>query len=177
MADIGKAANAEYLNVEELYCMYKKLMYKEAYAILSDAHLAEDAVHESFVRVIKNMHKLDLNNCQRTRGYLVSTCRNVSKDIYKKNREFVHMNEYMSNEDAYIIADPQEIAMHNITFEEIMKAIKMLDFIYRESFILIRVHGFTIHEVSEKIGISPETLKKRLLRAKKKIIKNFNVNM
>lgn len=69
MADIGKAANAEYLNVEELYCMYKKLMYKEAYAILSDAHLAEDAVHESFVRVIKNMHKLDLNNCQRTRGY------------------------------------------------------------------------------------------------------------
>ena len=46
--------------VEKLYYTYRNFMYDEAYAILNDQSLAEDAVSEAFVRIIKNLDKIKI---------------------------------------------------------------------------------------------------------------------
>ena len=43
---------------ERLYHTYKPVMAGVAYNILKDKYLAEDAVHQSFIRVINNLQKL-----------------------------------------------------------------------------------------------------------------------
>lgn len=43
---------------ELLYETYRKLMHWVANNILHDEKLAEDAVHEAFLRIIKNFHKI-----------------------------------------------------------------------------------------------------------------------
>ncbi len=65
--------------IERLYMCYRNLMYKEAPEIVQNPHSAEDAVSESFVRIIKNLHKIDEQNRPKTRSFLVIICRNVAK--------------------------------------------------------------------------------------------------
>ena len=45
---------AEKEKFEKLYEQYRKLMMAEANAILKSKHLAEDAVQEAFLRIIKS---------------------------------------------------------------------------------------------------------------------------
>ena len=43
---------------KQLYETYHRLMHWEAQRVLQDRQLAEDAVQESFLRMIKNFHKI-----------------------------------------------------------------------------------------------------------------------
>lgn len=161
------------LKVERLYFTYRKLMCKEAYDILRDWHLAEDAVSESFIRIINNLHKNDESDCPRTRSFLVVICRNVAKDIYKKKTPVNEDEETISNisfEDINKVSDTLDILIKKETMEHIAAAIGSLDQIYRDVFLLRRVHGLSREEIASIFGINVETVKKRLTRAKLKIV-------
>lgn len=163
------------LKVERLYDTYRKLLYKEAYAILNDKHLAEDAVSETFIRIINNLHKIDENNCPQTRSFLVIICRNVAKDIYKKRRriyQYEDLSDDISKEKGQT-ANPLDIVINKETIQRIAKVIENLDSIYRDVFLLRRVHGMTCEEIAGIFGIKVETVKKRLTRAKHKIMEEL----
>ncbi len=164
------------LKVERLYYQYRKLMYKEAYAILKDNHFAEDAVDESFIRIINNLHKIDESNIPRTRNFLVIICRNVAKDMYK-SRIYLNSGDDLSdditNEEAGVFSDPSDVVIDKDSAKLLISAIENLDPIYRDVFLLKRVHGLSREEISVIFGISVETVKKRLLRAKIKIVSSL----
>ena len=77
------------LKVERLYYKYRNLMYKEAYEILEDTYLAEDAVAESFIRIInrKNAEIFPQSTTQiikekkiesgKSGGYCTACCGNL----------------------------------------------------------------------------------------------------
>lgn len=67
------------LKIERLYMCYRSLMYKEALEIVQNSHSAEDAVSESFVRIIKNLHKIDEQNRPKAQSFLVIICRKFAK--------------------------------------------------------------------------------------------------
>ncbi len=58
--------NTHKLKFENLYRDYRQLMFYKANEILQDKHLAEDAVHQAFIRIIQNLDKIDENNCHKT---------------------------------------------------------------------------------------------------------------
>ena len=70
---------------ELIYSTYKKQMYYTANNILKDSHLAEDAVHNAFLRIINNLEKIEDINSHKTKGLIVIIVKNVSIDIYRKN--------------------------------------------------------------------------------------------
>ena len=165
--------NDDRLKVERLYFEYRKLMYKEAYDILQDRFLAEDAIHESFIRIINNLHKIDEINRPSTRSFLVIICRNVAKDIYKsksKLNKVSDIEEYFSTEASNISSNPPDIVITRETLSKISEAIEKLNPIYRDVFLMRRVYGFSREEIANIFGISVETVKKRLVRAKVKIV-------
>ena len=41
---------------EQIYHQYRGLMYTRAYDIVQNSETAEDVVHESFIKIAKNMH-------------------------------------------------------------------------------------------------------------------------
>ena len=75
--------------IERLYMCYRNLMYKEALEIVQNPHSAEDAVSESFVRIIKNLHKIDEQNRPKTRSFLVIICRKVAKYAARAAAEYL----------------------------------------------------------------------------------------
>ncbi len=163
--------------VIRLYKNYRRLMYKEAYGILQDRILAEDAVHDSFVKVIKNLHKINERNCPQTRNYLVTICRNTAIDMKKGKLPLSGYDEDPDNisfEEKGDISDTLDVVIKKETLDEIAEAIEALDPIYRDVFLLRRVQNHSREEIAEIMNISVEAVKKRLTRAKRKIIQHLN---
>ena len=163
--------------VMRLYENYKNLMYKEAYQILHDKSLTEDAIHDSFVKIIKNLHKINENNVPQTRNYLVIICRNTAIDMTKSKlslNQYDYTAEYISSENSDTASDTLEIVIRRETFNEITEAIEALQPIYRDVFILRRVHNHSRDEIAQILNINVETGKKRLTRAKQQIIRTLN---
>ena len=69
---------------ESLYFTYRKLMFHIAKSILNDEGLAEDAVHQAFLKILENFNKVGEISCHKTRSYVVIIVRNVA--INTKNR-------------------------------------------------------------------------------------------
>ena len=126
------------LKTERLYLSYRKLMYKEAFEIVQNRHCAEDAVSETFVRIIDNLHKIDEQDCLKTRSFLVIICRNVAKNIYNKK---IYLNNQpdacddVLPEDVSESSDSLDILVKKETLSEIAGAVKKLDPIYRDVFL------------------------------------------
>lgn len=71
---------------EELYLTYKKTMFYVATDILKDAYLAEDAVHQAFIRIIENLDKINQIDCHKTRSFIVIITKNIAIDNYRKRK-------------------------------------------------------------------------------------------
>ena len=69
---------------EEMYLKYRKQMKKTAFKILGDDGLAEDAVHNAFLKIISNFDKFKEIDCQETKNLIVIIIRSVSIDMYRK---------------------------------------------------------------------------------------------
>jgi RNA polymerase sigma-70 factor (ECF subfamily) len=156
------------LKAERLYVQHRHLMYSEAYKILQDRHLAEDAVQQSFVKIIKNLHKIDENNCPRTRNFLVIICVNVAKSIYNKRLYLNKQNNAIEDIDADmedVGSNPLDILVDKDSVTRITKAIEFLSPIYRDTLLLKYAYGYSRKEIAELLEIPEETVKKRLARA------------
>ena len=71
---------------ERLYERYRRLMHWIAVGILQDEHLAEDAVHEAFLRILQNFDGIDEILSPKTRNFVVIVVRNTSLNLRKKQK-------------------------------------------------------------------------------------------
>ena len=71
---------------DALYNRYHRLMLAKARDILRDEMLSEDAVSEAFIRVYKNLHKIDDPFSNSTAAFLVTIVKNTALTILKKER-------------------------------------------------------------------------------------------
>lgn len=155
--------------IERLYAQYGKLMYKVAYGFLNDRHLAEDAVQQAFVRIINNLHKIDENNCRKTRNFLVIICRNAAVDIYNERRKIDTTEIYddiNSNEDS-----PPDILINEESLEHLSNLICSLKPIYQDVLLLRFSQDYSVAEIAELLNIDTKTVQKRIERAKEKLRK------
>lgn len=159
---------------ERLYFKYRNLMFKEAFAILDDKTLAEDAIMESFERVMKSLHKIDENDVPATRNFLAVICRNVAKDIYKREKQngglaTAEGKESLDNiEGAY--SSVEDIVVRRETLKTVLGAISNLPPDYKDVFMLRRVYGIGREEIANIFGITVPAVKYRLQKAKKMIL-------
>lgn len=153
---------------ERLYEKYRYLMFSEANKILHDSHLAEDAVHQAFIKIMNNLHKIDEENVPATRSFLVIICKNVAINIYN-SRQYLNNNaEDIENlELPSTQMSPEDIAIEKDSIQRIANAINELPEIYRAAVILKHYHNYNREEIAQILDVPFETVKKRLHRAKK----------
>ncbi len=153
--------------LERLYDKYSRIMYIEAYRILNDKALSEDAVSDAFARVINHLHKIDENDSHKTIGYLVTICKNVAfklKDKSDKERldEEIELHTYSKWETEKMVIEKESV-------EELKGLIKSLKPIYYDVLRLKYVDGLNNNEISVALGISEEAVRMRLSRAKSEL--------
>lgn len=78
---------------EMLYCKYKGLMLYVANKLLSCREDAEDAVHQAFLSVIENLHKIGEIDCPQTRSFLVIIVERKAINLLRKRRPTLPLDE------------------------------------------------------------------------------------
>lgn len=150
----------------ELHDEYSGIMYRKAYSILKDSHLAEDAVQESFIRILKNFDNVIKKKCPQTQSYLVKIVKRVSIDVYRKRkkqqtfpfdeREGAMIDEFINMEDMLVGKEIETYLLQLPKSYYIILSLKYDD-------------GYTYKEIASILDITEENVKKRLMRARNKL--------
>lgn len=155
---------------ELIYEKYHKLMFYIANQILKDNSLAEDAVHDSFVKIIENINKIEETSCHKTKYYIVTIVRNTSINLYyyRKNKAYIPIEEI--EYELFIDTEFEKTFNSELDyFGDLEKVIIKLPVMYRDIITLKFVHDFTYPEIAFSLGITEVTARKRIERAKHKI--------
>lgn len=81
---------------EQLYIMYKGLMFHVAMKILKNEFDAEDAVHQAFLSLIENLKKISDVKCPKTRAYIVIITERKAIDIIRSRSKLVDVEFWES---------------------------------------------------------------------------------
>lgn len=156
---------------EEIYSHYKYVMFYVSRNILDDDFLAEDAVHEAFIKIAENIDCIAGSTASRIRNYTVIIARNISLNMLKKEKRTISVDELEE-----ITCDDRTLedeVLSKLSFDLILEEIAGLPVIYRDVLYLTYVEELSIKEISCLINTSDEAVKKRLQRGRKKLAENL----
>lgn len=157
---------------EELYDQYKALLMTIAYHILKDEALSEDAVHDTFLALAKNMGKLSERSSVQIRNYLIIIVKNNSCNIYNKRKkeECVEEIEELAPELQSVEIDIESRAAQ----QKLAELIKSLDPKYADVLMLKYFYDLSVSETAASLGISADNVRTRLYRGKNMLKKKLS---
>jgi len=159
---------------QTLYEMYREKMYRVAYKILYNEHDSEDAVSESFVKLIKNIDKYSDKDCSILSGLLIIIVKNTAYDISRRKRTVLEYNE---NIDYDREDNPEEDIFSRVhsneLYSKLHEAIKKLDDKYKHVVICKMYHKLSDTEIDDIMNISPANVRVRFHRAKQILRKHL----
>lgn len=72
--------------IEEYYDMYEQKIFRLANAILGDTWQAEEAVQETFLKIIRHRDVVRRMADDKREAYITRIAKNISIDMYRKNK-------------------------------------------------------------------------------------------
>jgi len=154
-----------------LYNLFQRKMYCICLRYSANYAEAEDIAQEGFIKVFKNIHQF--KNTGPIEAWIRRIMVNTALEKYKKTSPL------------YIADDASEYAddlnydeiISNISAKDIIMIIQELSPQYKLVFNLYEMEGYPHAEIAKMLGISENTSRSNLLRAKailqKKILKHF----
>jgi len=140
---------------EEIFSRFLRPALSVARQVLSDASLAEDAVQETFLRVIRGRGRYLAS--MPFSGWFFTILRNICKDILLRRtrraramRELSHCRE--GSLESFAGGDSPDILAGLPEEARVVLVLKI-------------VHGLSFREIASALGISEEAAKKRSQRA------------
>ena len=151
-----------------LYEKYRKLMFYVANQILKDKYLSEDAVEQTFVKIIENIDNISDVDCHKTKSYIVIMVKNCAINLYRQRKS----HPTVSLDEDIELADDRPFEIDEA--DALTRSIARLPIIYKNILTLKYVQEFPNKEIARLLGISEPTVRKRLERAKEKVQQLLN---
>ena len=137
----------------EMYQEHCQTVYRVAFTYMKNSYDAEDAVQETFARLIRSRERF--RSREKEKAWLIVTVSNVCKDMLRR-----HYRSDRALEDyQYLAAPPHEI-------DETMEAILRLPEKYKTAVYLFYYEGYTAREIARMLGEKPNTVSSRIGRAR-----------
>jgi RNA polymerase sigma-70 factor (ECF subfamily) len=155
----------------EVYHKYRGKMYRVAYYELKNKEDAEDAVQEAFVKVAKNISKINEIPGKKTEAFLVIVIRNTARDIYRKNHRERGKVDVDEENDMDTLASPitEDILsglMSREGYKNLVSLIGQMSDTYKGIMKLRFVIGCSNSEIAELLGINKRTVECRISRGR-----------
>lgn len=145
-----------------LYEKYRHLLLTVAMGVLHDCHLAEDAVQEAFLKIARNMEKINELDSRQTKRYLISTARNAAIDIYRKRSKQLQQEVNVEDFEEEISLSYPDTDIDNA----VLDILKNLPEKYRDVFLLKYSANLENNEIAKVCGIRETTVRQRIARGK-----------
>ena len=162
--------------ISEFFQKHKLFLYAEAWRYLSLHEDVEDIVYESLVRIIDHMDKFRSLQPHERVQYAKAVIRNLSYTYVK--RQSLYTMVPFEDVDTYLTLDesqlPENVAFKNIRLEhlrEIWAKLPVEDrLILEQKYVL----DWSDADLAASLGIKPQSVRMRLTRAKRNIIRLLN---
>lgn len=146
-----------------VYEKYRNLMFYVANGILKDELLSEDAVQEAFIRIAKNIRKIDDVNSPSTKRFIVIIVENVAKSMYVKNRNSSDHEEFCDDMNYKVNVDS---VFTNVSAKELVEEILNLPEKQRKILYLYEIYGYKYSEIAYLLGMKEPAVRKQAQRAR-----------
>lgn len=133
--------------------------------ILNDKSLAQDAVQDSLINLIKGLPKL--KNPKKFHAWTYQVTRNKCLDIIRKNSKYKNDCEINS------IIDLHEKSLNLDQQQDMLRLIKQLSAKQQNIIQLFYYDGFTVREIAEILNTPAGTIKSILFDARANLKKLF----
>ena len=166
----GSEGKRERSVLERVYNKTNGILFGYAMSILKDQGLAEDAVQESFLRLSKNLDKIDSPESKRTINYMITIVKNLCYTLCNRRARGPVIQLEENDTDTETDTDSvEDIVIHKEDYIWLKEAITSLDDTLREPLILYYFNEMKDNEIADLLGISRANVGVRIFRAKKKI--------
>jgi len=129
---------------------------------------AEDILQLGMLRIFKNIKSYSGKGSFE--GWMKRIIVNVAIDNFRKNnKHYYHHDIDEINGAPYLVTD----IPNNLEVQDIIKTIQQLPSGYRVVFNMFAIEGYSHKEISDKLGISENTSKTQLLKARKSLRKKL----
>ena len=146
---------------QDAYLEYSQHLIAVAMSLLKDEHLAEDALHDAFEAIIKADTLPEDGLGQK--ALLTTVVKHKALDMLK-HQKFIADDE-PSEEQLGFTVMPEKVELDMI--------IESLPNIYKEVIILYYENDLSVNRIAVILGLSNETVRKRLERARKMLGKEY----
>jgi RNA polymerase sigma-70 factor (ECF subfamily) len=143
--------------VAELYRLYGPAVYRRCVRLLRDRQLARDATQEVFVKLVRDIGKLERQETALPWMYRVATnhCLNLLRDVGRRPAEPIEDLEISGDVDEAERLPARHLARDLLSrFDEGTRAVA----------VGVLVDGMKHEEVAEALGVSRKTVQRRLDR-------------
>lgn len=161
---------------EIIYYSYRKRMVFEAYSILRNSFDAEDAVHETFIKIARNIKAIDDPDSTKTLSYVLKAVKNTAINMYNKNKK---SNDFVDIDTVQNMADEDFFEKLEISenYDEVVKAIRRLNDKYRDVLFYHYVSDMKISDIADLLGRKKSTVQQQLVRGKKLLIESLETDL
>jgi len=142
--------------LEKLYLKYRAVMFLRALSVLSDHALAEDAVHEAFIRISRHIGQIGHMNPEECRYLCLTIVKNAALNMLRDRKETDQIPETLP-----AVSRDVELGM------DMTAAVDSLEEGHRQVVLLRLRYGFDTKETAKLLGIKQGTVLSRLNRARK----------
>lgn len=150
--------------LNEIYSCYRRDMFITAYSILKDYQAAEDAIHNSILKISNYLDKIPEVRCKKTRSYIVIIVSNICIDHLRAEKSMDSLDALQPT------ARNDEMNLEEYIFKieqssEIASQLDRLHRPYADILVLRYYHEFSVNEISDLLGITENNVRVRLHRA------------
>lgn len=142
---------------EQVYAKYKNMMIRIALDVFHNDSDAEDAVHQTFLKIIDHLDNIVSVDCHKTRSYIAIITEHTSLDLLRKQKRQREIPLDSLNETL-----AEEAALEG----DLSYLIDGLKPIYREVLYLRYCDEYNEREIATILGLSHSNVRKIVERAK-----------
>lgn len=146
---------------EAFYKAFASKMFGVCLRYAANRTEAEDMLQEGFIRIFKNLASLQSRDSLE--GWVHRIMVNTAINYYNKQLKF--QNEVQMKYETSDATIPED-ALSKLSYKELMRILQGLPLGYRTVFNMYIIDGYTHKEIGEILGISENTSKSQLWRAK-----------
>jgi RNA polymerase sigma-70 factor (ECF subfamily) len=145
----------------ELYNRYSSMVHAYCFRVLNDNDQAEDVFQDTFIKFYQTLQQSP--NSTNIPGFLITIARNQCLNIKRDKRSTVSLDDLEIFDEKRLSFESEEL------LNLITTALELLDFEYKEAFVMREYDGLSYNEIAEISGLTVTNAKSRVFRAKQKI--------
>ncbi len=177
--------NGEQSSIEKLIRKYKDKVYTYILLMVKNEHLAQDIFQETFIKVIKSLHKGKYQESGKFVSWVIRIAHNLIIDHFRKNKQtrFYSNDDYemdIFNSKKFSDKTIEDDIVKDQIVNDVKKLIEYLPEEQKEVVLLRHYGGLSFKEIAEQTGVSINTALGRMRYALinlRKLIDDKNLNL